>query len=137
MLLLASYQGSIVGSILFLEWKDTLYYKFNASALADLGHRPNDLLIWEGIKYGKTKGYTHLDFGLSDSNQEGLVRFKRKFAHEEKTISFLRYAPEGESAPQEQQARNLLPLLTDLFTDESVPDQITARAGDTLYKFFA
>lgn len=36
--------------------------------------------MWQGIQYGKAKGYTHLDFGLSDWDQEGLVRYKRKFA---------------------------------------------------------
>ncbi len=136
-LLVAVHQGNIVGGALFLEWKDTLYYKFNASASADLGHRPNDLLIWEGIKYGKTKGYTYLDLGLSDQDQEGLVRFKRKFATDEKTISFLRYTPNGVPVLQDNQVRNLLAKLTSLFTLESVPDNVTDRAGEILYRFFA
>lgn len=136
LLMIAVYQGKIIGGVLFLEWKDTLYYKFNASDPAHLSHRPNDLLIWEGIKYGKAEGYTHLDFGLSDWDQEGLVRYKRKFTTEEKTISFLRYAPDGAPTQKEKQVRNLLTQLTDLFTDESVPDSVTAKAGEVLYRFF-
>ena len=34
-LLLALYQDKIVAGDFFLEWKDTLYYKFNASLTAD------------------------------------------------------------------------------------------------------
>jgi len=136
-LMMAFYCGEIIGGVMFLEWKDTLYYKFNASALADLSHRPNDLLIWEGIKYGRAKGYTYLDFGLSDWDQEGLVRYKRKFATQEKTISFLRYTPDEAATQQEKQVRGLLSQLTDLFTDESVPDRVTDRAGDVLYGYFA
>ena len=52
----------------------------------DLSHRPNGLLVWEGI--GKEAGFDFLDFGLSDINQECLVRYKRKFSTEEKIISF-------------------------------------------------
>jgi len=135
-LMVAVYGGEIIGGVMFLEWKDTLYYKFNASAPADLGHRPNDLLIWEGIKYGKAKDRICLDFGLSDWDQAGLVRYKRKFATEEKTISFLRYTPDGVPSQQETQVRSLLTRLTNLFTNESVPDHVTDKAGEVLYRFF-
>ena len=77
-----------------------------------------------------------MDFGLSDWEQEGLVRYKRKFTSEEKTISFLSYMPAGERSQQEQQGRVLLSRLTDLFTDESVPDPVTYKAGELLYRFF-
>lgn len=135
--LLASYQDQVIGGILFLEWKDGLYYKINASAQAQLQVRPNDLLIWNGIQYGQAKGYKFLDFGLSDWDQEGLLRYKRKFATEEKTISFLRYLPPLELSLAQQQVQGLLPLLTELFTETSVPDPITERAGDILYRYFS
>jgi lipid II:glycine glycyltransferase (peptidoglycan interpeptide bridge formation enzyme) len=135
-LMIAAYEGEIIGGVMFLEWKDGLYYKFNASAPASLSLRPNDLLIWEGIQYGKAKGCTYLDFGLSDWDQEGLLRYKRKFATVEKTISFLRYSPNGASAQQAQQGADFLPQLTQLFTDEAVPDQVTEKAGEVLYRFF-
>lgn len=136
LLMVATYQNEIIGGVMFLEWKGTLFYKFNASKMDQLAFRPNDLLIWEGIIYGKAKGFTYLDFGLSDWNQDGLVRYKRKFATEEKTISFLKYMPDGTPAQQERQIRQLLPHLTNLFTDATVPDYVTERAGDILYRLF-
>jgi CelD/BcsL family acetyltransferase involved in cellulose biosynthesis len=135
-LLLALYQDKIVAGDFFLEWKDTLYYKFNASLFSDLSHRPNDLLIWEGMKCGKARGRTFLDFGLSDIDQEGLVRYKRKFGTEEKTISFLRWAPDPSPTPAEKQLRDLLGRLTQRFTDQLVPDLVTERAGEDLYRLF-
>ena len=135
-LLTARHEDTLIGGILFLEWQGGLYYKFNASSPEALVVRPNDLLIWEGIQHGKAKGYTHLDFGLSDWDQEQLVRYKRKFASEEKTISFLSYQPETEAKHSEQQAGSLLPQLTALFTQDAVPDQLTERAGEVLYRFF-
>jgi CelD/BcsL family acetyltransferase involved in cellulose biosynthesis len=135
--MLAEYENEFVGGVLFLEWKNKLYYKFNASNPEYLSLRPNDLVIWEGIKYAKLKGLELLDFGISDWDQEGLIRYKKKYATEEKTVSFLRSAPFGwHEIAHANQIDKLLPKLTNLFTDESVPDHITEEAGDLLYQYF-
>jgi len=136
-LLVAVHDGKIVAGDFFLDWKDTLYYKFNASLPDDLSYRPNDLLIWEGIRRGKDLGLAYLDFGLSDVDQEGLIRYKRKFGTEEKTISFLRCSPNGSSTPAQKEIRELLGTLTNRFTDHLVPDSITERAGEDLYRLFS
>ena len=135
-LMLAIHEDKIVAGDFFLEWKDTLYYKFNASLPDDLSHRPNDLLIWNGIQEGKKRGLQFLDFGLSDLEQDGLIRYKRKFGTEEKTISFLHYSPDGGPTPAQKEIRELLGKLTARFTDRQVPDQITEKAGEDLYRLF-
>jgi CelD/BcsL family acetyltransferase involved in cellulose biosynthesis len=136
-LMLAIHEDKIVAGDFFLEWKDTLYYKFNASLHDDLSHRPNDLLIWHGIQEGKKRGLTYLDFGLSDIDQEGLIRYKRKFGSEEKTISFLNHSPNGGPTRAEKEMKELLGKLTARFTDHMVPDQITEKAGEDLYRLFS
>jgi CelD/BcsL family acetyltransferase involved in cellulose biosynthesis len=130
-LMIATYEERLIGGVFFLEWKDTLYYKFNASDPEFVSLRPNDLIIWKAIKAAKAKGITRFDFGLSDWNGEGLVRYKRKYASDEKTITFLR------SEPADTQTFGILPLITDLFTDETVPDAISEKAGEILYRLFA
>lgn len=135
-LLLALHNDNIVAGDFFLEWKETLYYKFNASLPDDLPCRPNDLLIWEGIRVGKARGFTYLDFGLSDMDQEGLLRYKRKFGTEESTISFLRHEVNGPPAPAEKELREFLGKLTSRFTDHLVPDLVTEKAGEDLYRLF-
>lgn len=135
-LMIASHDGQVIGGVMFLEWQNKLYYKFNASNPDLIAFRPNDLVVWEGIKYGHGKGYRFLDFGLSDWDQEGLLRYKRKFATEEKTVSFLRYSPNGSPSQKEREMRSVLPQLTDLFVEESVEDRVTEKAGDILYRFF-
>ncbi len=132
-LMIAIYRERIVAGVFFLEWKNTLYYKFNASDVAFVSVRPNDLIIWKAIEAAKAKGITRLDFGLSDWGEEGLVRYKRKYASDEKTITYLRSEPASESS----QTSELLPRLTDLLTDEAVPDQVTEQAGELLYRLFA
>ena len=72
-LLLARVDGDIVGGVLFLEWQDTLYYKFNASAPEVLSRRPNDAVMWAGIERAIKRGLTAIDLGLSDWDQDGLI----------------------------------------------------------------
>lgn len=137
-LMIATLGDQVISGVFFLEWKDGLYYKINASDPAYISNRPNDLVIWEGIQYGKSKGLKFFDFGISDWDQEGLVRYKRKYASEEKTISFLQHIPDEEASSRthENKLGTLLPQLTNLFTDETVPDTVTERAGEVLYKYF-
>jgi CelD/BcsL family acetyltransferase involved in cellulose biosynthesis len=135
-ILLAVHEDKIVAGDFFLEWKDTLYYKFNASNPDGLSHRPNDLLTWEGIKHAKARGLSFLDLGLCDWDQEGLARYKRKFGAEERTISFLQHSPNGPSPPPQKELRDLLGQLTQRFTDRSVPDLVTEKAGEDLYRLF-
>lgn len=132
--LLAEAEGSPVAGSLFLRWRDTLYYKFNASL--DPRWYANDLIAWEGARFGQRCGLSMFDFGLSDASQPGLVRFKRKFASAEKYISFLRHQPPGMvDGPGEDLGRTLGEV-TALFTDPHVPDDITRAAGAALYRFF-
>lgn len=113
---------------------DTLYYKFNASV--DPQFSANDLLAWQGIRLGRRRGLTRLDFGLSDVAQPGLIRYKRKYATEERTIAMLRWQPPGHADARSEQARQTFGRMTELLTHPAVPDEITAAAGDQLYQFF-
>lgn len=134
-LTMAKYDGNYIGGTLNLFWKDTFYYKFSTSALDQLDVRPTDLVIWESINYAKQRNLDFFDFGVSDWDQEGLLRFKRKYASEEKTISFLTYG-NVEVTSEVQQINHLFGKLTDLLTQEGVPDEITKQAGELMYRYF-
>ncbi len=135
-LMIAEVDGEVVGSVMYLGWGSTLYYKFSASSAQHLEFRPTDLLIWEGMKFARENGYRYLDLGLSDWDQDGLVRYKRKFATEEGTITFLHHAVERPVSRQDQDVPKLLGMFTELLTDPGVPDEITERGGDSVYRFF-
>jgi CelD/BcsL family acetyltransferase involved in cellulose biosynthesis len=134
----ADYQGKVIGAMLVLHWKDTLYYKLSASVRDALSVRPNDLLQWHMMKYAKATGHSWIDLGLSDWDQEGLIGFKRKYSTDEKQITFLKYTPPGfELSAAQQQIRKTMGELTALFTDPDVPDSVTERAGALLYRHFS
>lgn len=134
-LLLARHDGDVVGGVLYLRWGDTLYYKFNASDSARLTVRPNDLLVWAGIEHACAAGLGRLDFGVSDWEQEGLVRYKRKYATTEAVVHSLRHTPGGPSE-RETRLRAVVGRLSELLADPRVPDDITEQAGDALYRYF-
>lgn len=127
----------LIAATIYLRWGDTLYYKFNASALDALKARPNSLLAWAGITLGHSLGCRVFDLGPSDDDQPGLIRFKRDLGAEEQELRFLRYAPPGWSGDRGADVGRLLGQLTGLLTAPDVPDEVTARAGALLYRFFA
>ncbi len=132
--LIAERDGVAIAGIVLLEWNGTLYYKFNASV--DQQHCPNDLLAWTALLYGRERGLARFDFGLSDSAQSGLVRYKRKFATEERPISFLQWHPDGFENTRGEQAGELLHHVTKWLTDPAVPEELTQAAGEKLYRLF-
>jgi CelD/BcsL family acetyltransferase involved in cellulose biosynthesis len=135
-LLLARHDGRVVGGVLYLQWGDTLYYKFNASDADHLSVRPNDLLAWSGIEHAHGSGLRRLDFGLTDWDQEGLLRYKRKYATSESVIHTVRTG-HTEPGPPLQAWRADLGRLTEVLVDPQVPDGVTERAGAVLYRYFA
>jgi CelD/BcsL family acetyltransferase involved in cellulose biosynthesis len=135
-LLLAHHDGRVVGGVLYLQWGDTLYYKFNASDADHLSVRPNDLLAWSGIEHAHQRGLRRLDFGLTDWDQDGLLRYKRKYATSESVINTVRMG-HTEPGPEVQAWRADLGRLTEVLVHPAVPDDATERAGAVLYRYFA
>ncbi|MGH3694101.1 MAG: lipid II:glycine glycyltransferase FemX [Pseudonocardiaceae bacterium] len=130
-----AYAGDqLLAGAIFLAWSDTLYYKFGASRHEHLALRPNDAIFWAGLRWGMCRGARLLDWGLSDLDQPGLIAYKRKWATEERRIVTLRAG--GEQARSNPEAGPLLGQLTQLLTEDPVPDEVTRRAGALLYRYF-
>lgn len=134
--LLARHNQVPVGGILAITWGDTLYYKFNASALGQLEVRPNDLLAWEAIALARRLGLARLDFGFSDADQPGLVRYKRKFATVESPVHRVNRIVDAPDPAAEAFGRELS-ALTAILTDPRVPGDLIEAAGALLYHYFA
>jgi CelD/BcsL family acetyltransferase involved in cellulose biosynthesis len=130
--LLASVEGRTVAGALFCEWDGVLYYKFGASLDVGLDVRPNDALFWAGIEHAHARGLRSLDWGVSDLDQPGLIGFKRKWADVECSVVTVRFGPRPSSASVDA----ILATVTALLTDPTVPDEVSARAGRDLYRYF-
>jgi CelD/BcsL family acetyltransferase involved in cellulose biosynthesis len=132
--LAAVHDDRVVAVTVYLKWKDQLFYKFNASAAEALPLRPNDALMWEGIRLAHELGCTRLDLGASDDTQPGLIRFKRNYGAEEREIRDYYYDPTSQRVPGSHRA--WLGQASQLLTSPFVPDHLTRRAGALLYRYF-
>jgi lipid II:glycine glycyltransferase (peptidoglycan interpeptide bridge formation enzyme) len=71
--------GELAGAIFLLTYKDTTLFKYGASdaRFHKLGTMPS--LLWKAIEEAKHAGATRFDFGRSEVENVGLVRFKDHF----------------------------------------------------------
>ena len=132
----AFHENRLLAATVYLRWGDTLYYKFNASDPDGLALRPNNLLVWAGLRLAASLGCRALDLGPSDDNQPGLIRFKREFGATEREVRFYRRAPEGYAGEPGAELRPVLGEISRLLTAPAVPDDVTADAGTVLYRLF-
>jgi CelD/BcsL family acetyltransferase involved in cellulose biosynthesis len=133
---LASHQGEVIAGNLCLIWNDVIYYKFGASISERLALRPNDLLAWESMLFGRERGCRRFDWGVSDLDQPGLVFYKQKYATEERRVLGLRHTPGGFKDSIGRDVGCMFSQLTQLLTRDDVPNEVTQRAGEILYRYF-
>jgi lipid II:glycine glycyltransferase (peptidoglycan interpeptide bridge formation enzyme) len=76
----ALYEKVPIAVGIILTHHDTVYYWNNASAFEYRNYRPNDLLVWEIIKWAKERNFHVFDFLIVPLTElPGLTRFKLKF----------------------------------------------------------
>ncbi len=91
--LLASglYQGKIVASLVFFHFGRQAIYKYGASDMAFQGLRPNNLVMWEAVRWYKARGCETLSLGRTEEENEGLRRYKQMWGSQESLIKYYRY----------------------------------------------
>jgi len=132
----AEHEGDVIASAFYLVWDNVWYFKFSASIFERSGVRPNEKLAWESMRLAMSRGCVSYDWGVSDLDPPGLVQYKRKLGTEERRMTVLRHTPEGYSNPHAAEIKPLLGELTGLLTRDDVPDDVTQRAGELLYRYF-
>ena len=73
---ISKYNGKSIASAVFLLIGQKALFKYGASLFEYQNLRPNNLLMWESIKYIKDQGFSELNFGRTELENIGLRRFK-------------------------------------------------------------
>jgi len=81
-----------IAASVFLSYGDKAIYKFGASDESKWNVRPNNLIMWEGIKYLVRSGFKWLHFGRTDLSNEGLRKFKLSWGAQEKLLNYLQFS---------------------------------------------
>jgi predicted N-acyltransferase len=78
----ANYKNEIVSTSMFIHKGNFLHYHFSGSKRKYLNLYPNNLLLWEVIKWGKKQGFKkfHLGGGTDSDPKNPLFRFKSGFS---------------------------------------------------------
>jgi len=84
----AHHEGRTISAAVFLAHGDTAVYKYGASDERHLNLRPNNLLFADAIRRACADGHATLDFGRTDSDNEGLAAFKRSWGADESELSY-------------------------------------------------
>lgn len=78
-LLLAFKGNTPIAGIVLLLHQNRVIDGYAAALPPYRNMRPNDLLVWEALKWASEKGYSLFDFGADSPRQENLLAFKRKW----------------------------------------------------------
>ena len=80
----AYYESEIIGCMLALSYKDTIYDFYAGSKVNFYNKYPNDLIPWEVFKWGKENNYKVFDFGGAGKPgiPYGVRDYKKKFGGE-------------------------------------------------------
>ncbi len=130
-MMMAECGGKTIAGSIFLNYKDTIYYKFNASNKYYLQRRPNHLIIWEAIRYAHTNKYKHFDFGRCSLEEKGLQTFKSRWGSKEVRLSYY-YYPEAKGFTTI--CENSIKYRTMQLVSHLMPQFAFETAGSLLYK---
>lgn len=86
----SKYNGKSIASAVFLLIGQKALFKYGASLFEYQNLRPNNLLMWESIKFLKDKGFSELNLGRTELENIGLRRFKLGWGPEEKLLNYYR-----------------------------------------------
>lgn len=126
----ASVDNKVIASGVFLHFGHDAVYKYGASDVEYQQLRPNNLVVWEAIKWYCRKGYKTFDFGRTEPENEGLRIFKSGWNTKETKVSYFRYNM-GQKAFI-LNGNGINPLYTKLMNKLPVP--VLELMGRMLYK---
>ncbi len=87
----ALYQKKTVASSVFFHFGNRAIYKYGASDAVFQRVRPNNLVMWEAIRWYRDRGFRHFSLGRTARDNSGLLRFKRLWGGHEHTLEYYKY----------------------------------------------
>jgi CelD/BcsL family acetyltransferase involved in cellulose biosynthesis len=117
-----------IAAILTLRHRGTLVYKYGCSdsAFHHLAGMP--YLFWKMIEESKAEGLEVIDFGRTELENSGLIRFKDRFGAARRRLNYFRYA-------ENELERSAIPtgFAATRALCSALPDAISSRAGRLVY----
>jgi hypothetical protein len=126
---LAGYQNRWIAGAIYALYRDQAIYKYGASDRRSQHLRPNNLVMWEAIRWCCSHAVRSFSFGRTEPENEGLLQFKRGWGASEGTLAYYRYDLRGDRFVGDTTQAN---KLNSLFRRMPVP--LLKMAGNLLYR---
>jgi len=125
-----------VASILTLQHKNTLVYKYGCSDTRFHNLGGTQLLFWRSIQEAKRDGLGVFDLGRSECDNTGLITFKDRWGSARSALTYARFSL---SPPSEMFGRNAMEWAERIARGvvPCLPDRILRMVGSALYKHIA
>jgi hypothetical protein len=88
---LAGYQRRWIAGAVFTIYRDQAIYKYGASDRTSQHLRPNNLVMWEAIRWCCRNAVKTFNFGRTEPENEGLLQFKRSWGSSESMLTYYRF----------------------------------------------
>ena len=88
---LAVHAGKTVAAVVCATFRRQVLYKFGASDRGSQHLRPNNLVMWEAVRWACRSGMNSFHFGRTEPENEGLRQFKRSWGTAEAGIQYFKY----------------------------------------------
>lgn len=88
---LARYQEKVIAGAVFFQFVDQTIFKYAASDTRYFHLRPNNIVIWEAIKWHRLNGFRTFNFGRTELKNKGLLQFKRGWGTKEEILNYYKY----------------------------------------------
>lgn len=122
-------EGEPIASIVTLEHKDVIVYKYGCSdsRFSSLGATP--YLIWRAIVDGKANGMKWMDFGRSDLDNPGLIAFKDRWGAKSSELNYLRWSQKQSQDVDRKYSSGVMKRVFAM-----MPDSVLETTGRILYR---
>lgn len=126
---LARKDGKAIAAILTLRHRGTVVYKYGCSdeKFHHLAAMP--YLFWKLMEESKAEGAEEIDFGRTELDNYGLIKFKDRLGTVRRRLSYFRYA---EKERERATGKSGFPATRAFFS--ALPDALSSRAGRLVYR---
>jgi CelD/BcsL family acetyltransferase involved in cellulose biosynthesis len=129
--LLAEARGMAVAGAVYLTGGETVTYKYGASDDRAWPLRPNHAVMARAIARAVDEGYAFFDFGRTDLDNPGLIRFKETWGATARPLMYTSFSGETSYASARRPRAMLAPLI------RRSPDIVCRGLGELLYRYAA
>ncbi|MBE3144910.1 MAG: GNAT family N-acetyltransferase [Planctomycetes bacterium] len=87
----AHYEGNLIAASIYFHFGSKAIFKYGSSDIGYQRLRPNNLVMWETIRWFKNHGFASMNLGRTEHDNPGLLQYKRSWGAKESALNYYRY----------------------------------------------